>query len=287
MPNDVALCLVTKDNDYQLHQKEAAEAAGKQHGINVTTSFADGKGDTQIDLVFGSIRDKRAGTVAVIIETVDQGEAFSSLARVVVERGFPFVALSSAMECLVALRKSFPLVPIFSVIKDQSEIGELQGRKVKELLPNGGRILYVTGSRNATAAIKRADAFQRELAVGRYEIGTINARGWTADDACDASHAWEHGAKSVSKKFDTVVCQSDALALGVRRSAVFPLSDVPIIGCDGLVAGRDGMTATLVVPSTAELAVQLLVGCWRTGVMPKEVTSVSPHWYERGEKKAA
>jgi ribose transport system substrate-binding protein len=87
-----------------------------------------------------------------------------------------------------------------------------------------------------------------------------------------------------------VASQNDAMALGARR-AVAAISDqlrraawrpAVYVGCDGLPEGgqklvRDGvLAATVITPSNAGPAINLVVECLRTGRQPPATVSLKP-----------
>ncbi|HEU5323594.1 MAG TPA: substrate-binding domain-containing protein, partial [Methylomirabilota bacterium] len=115
---------------------------------------------------------------------------------------------------------------------------------------------------------------------------------WSADKARDAVLKWLAGASGRGEWPALVGCQNDemargaveALAEGARRHNAPALAAVPVTGVDGLPlhgqrwVAEKKLAATIVLPTTADVAIDCLARAWSTGErLPlKTVVPVTP-----------
>ena len=67
-----------------------------------------------------------------------------------------WIILNRSSGYLRELREQFPSSLVFSVTPDQHEIGSIQGRQFKLLLPEGGELFYLRGPGMTSSAQRRA-----------------------------------------------------------------------------------------------------------------------------------
>ena len=182
-------------------------------------------------------------------------------------------------------------LPLGTVSTDHTAVGEIQGRQVKTLLPDGGRVLCVAGPARASAAQQRLEGLKSQLGES-YELHEISAGQWTESDGIVAFNDWYRVAKAHDPAVDVVAGGNDELALGARR-ACEALGDsghretllrAKFIGVDGcptfgekLVA--DGtLAATVATPANTGLALEQLNNFWSRGTaLPlRSYTRASP-----------
>jgi ribose transport system substrate-binding protein len=115
---------------------------------------------------------------------------------------------------------------------------------------------------------------------------------WTEASAYQAVRSWLQLPTSRTAKLDLIAAQDDSMALGARR-AFEEISakererwlKLPFLGCDGLpktgqaAVNRGLLRATVVIPTNAGLAVEMLVQAIRNGAHPAEHTFRAPDAY--------
>src|SRR5262249_52210653 len=163
----------------------------------------------------------------------------------------------------------------------------IQGSQFAALLPNGGNVLYIEGTSEASAA-KQRTAGMLMTKPDNIEFKTLKAR-WTEASAQQAVTSWLQLSTSRNAQIHLIGCQNDLMALGARK-AFQQLSNMnerdkwtklPFTGCDGLPKGgqewvRKGqLAATVIVPANSKPALELLVSALKTGATPPERTTIS------------
>src|SRR5205814_7509847 len=88
--------------------------------------------------------------VSPVRETVLRLAAFDAA-----RAGIGCVVLNRLNDYVEGLRRDYPGVPLFSVSADQEAIGRIQGEQLRRLLPGGGDLLYIQGSRMTSSAAAR------------------------------------------------------------------------------------------------------------------------------------
>ncbi len=136
--------LITKDNDYQMEQACAANAAAAELGVDAQIVYADNDPITQSTQVLKAIQaDPPLRPNGIIVEPLG-ATSFPQVAKTAVSAGIGWAILSREAEYTRELCKS-SAAPIFSISADQVEVGRIQGRQVTALLPRGGSVLLIQG----------------------------------------------------------------------------------------------------------------------------------------------
>src|SRR5260370_3898424 len=136
--------LITKDNDYQMEQACAANAAAAELGVDAQIVYADNDPITQSTQMLKAIQaDPPLRPNGIIVEPLG-ATSFPQVAKTAVSAGIGWAILSREAEYTRELCKS-SAAPIFSISADQVEVGRIQGRQVTALLPRGGIDLPVPG----------------------------------------------------------------------------------------------------------------------------------------------
>jgi hypothetical protein len=297
----VGLFLMSAHNAHQLANQEAAQARARSHGIDLQVFFADSVAAQQsqdvIRFLYGN-PDCQLGVVIMPLSDIDPSQGTDDhpvlkLARRVVSRGAAWMMLNRDAETMLAsLQREFPQVPLGLVTPDQKEIGRLQGRQFRNLLPRGGRVLYVVGNPFVSSTRdRRAGMLEAVAGAQRLAIDEVDGY-WSADRAREAVLKWLAAAQGRGEWPALVGCQNDEMARGAsealaeaaRRHNVPALASLPVTGIDGLRqhgqawVAEQKLAATIVLPTTADVAVDTLALTWKTGVrVPlKTVVPVAP-----------
>lgn len=287
--------LITTENDYQVEQAVAAQAAAQKLGVDLQILYADNDAITQSTQLLKAIQsDAALRPHAIIFEPVG-GTAFPQVATAAVSAKIAWAALNREADYIPQLRKTAQ-VPVFSISSDHKEIGRIQGRQFAALLPSGGCVLYVQGPSENSAARDRTTGMQMTLPRG---VQVISLRGrWTEESAQRAVESWLRLNTSSKTQIDVVGAQNDLMAIGARKAfeTVTNVADrerlrrLPFTGVDGLAKTgqawvRSGtLTATVVVPTNTGQAVAMLVEALKTGKDVPERSFTVPESFPGIEK---
>jgi ABC-type sugar transport system substrate-binding protein len=159
------------------------------------------------------------------------------------------------------------------VSPDHAEIGRIQARQIRTLLPRGGRILFVKGTQSSSSTHERFAATEQELKGSGIEIGGVVDGNWAEADAAREVGRWLRLlAPMKDKRVDLIACQNDSMAQGalqaieaVAASLQRPdLKTLPLIGSDGIpevgrrLVDQKRLAAPSSLPSPAAPAIQLI-----------------------------
>jgi ABC-type sugar transport system substrate-binding protein len=301
MERKVGLFLMSEQNSHQVANARSAQARAQALGLDLQVSFADSVAAQQsqdvIRFLYGH-PDRQLCVVIMPLSDMDPAQAAAEdhpvqkLARRVVSRGAGWIILNRDAEGLLAsLRTEFPPVPIGLVTPDQKEIGRLQGRQFRHLLPRGGRILYVLGNPFVTSSRDRRTGMLEVLrGVPGLAVDELDAY-WSRDRAREAVLKWLAGVSGRGEWPALVGCQNDEMAVGAsealadaaRRYHAPALAAVPVTGIDGLSGqgqkwvGEKKLAATIILPTTADVAIDTIARAWAGAPVPlKTVVPVTP-----------
>jgi ABC-type sugar transport system substrate-binding protein len=230
-------------------------------------------------------------SVAALLAQPVQESGLEAAAVEAARRGIAWVTLNRFSEYVRGLRVAQARAPMFCVDPDQRQIGHIQGKQFLALLPEGGTIFYLSGPRATSSA--RGRLAGAEIVLAGTSIGLVGAAGdWSIESGFDATRLWLRSAPPRDGRRLVVGAQNDAMAIGARRALHEEakargrpeLAEVRITGCDGLPEGGQRwvasglLAATVVIPSTAGVAVDHLAAAWASGHTPPndvvlEVTS--------------
>jgi len=274
--NLVVVSLLTARQEFQRQQEQDARAAAARAGLRVEVVFAENDPATQIrqleELIRRSPPERPA---AFVIETV-AAVGFEKVARAALTARIGWVVVSSRAPYLETLRKEFPTALVTSATIDEMEIGRIQGRQLRALLPAGGKVLYVEGPSMSAATIFRRRMAEQELKGSEVSIVHTISGDWTSGGAEWAVSSWLGVDESREVRFDLVCAQNDEMAMGARTAlaAQRPEWSGPFTGCDGLVNlgqryVREGqLAATVVKATTAGPGVELVARSLRGEAVP-------------------
>ena len=278
MSDKVVVALPDRANEFQHLQADDARAVGARLGIGVELLDADGNAILQIQQIFKFIHAAQERPRAIIVEPVAI-EGMERVTQKAAAAGIGVALLNTTVGYVEGLRKEYPQLPIFMLGSDQVEIGRLQGRQMRLLLPHGGTVLYIQGPQSSTAARERFQGMQEVTEGSGLRTVVIDSQ-WTEEGAEQVVRKWLRLKTTEGLRIDLVACQDDAMARGARRSfeAAPDVSAqwgvVPYIGIDGVPSVgqrmvREGqLTATVVMPSNTGPALEA-IGRWlKSGVVP-------------------
>ncbi len=290
---NVVVALITSDNDYQAEQAASATEVAVRLGANLQIVYADNDAVNQTQQLIKIIQGTAQPTDAIIVEPV--GTEMIQVARAAVAAGIGWGIMNREPEYLPELRQS-RRAPVFAVATDQIEVGKIQGRQFAALAQQGN-VLYIEGPSGGGGASALRTQGMLSVKPAGMQVKVIKGD-WTERSGHHAIKSWL--SLSTSRKLDirVVGCQNDAMAMGARKAfaELTGAGDrehwlkVPFTGCDGVTktgqewVRRGLLTATVVTPPTAGLALEILARAVQTGSDPPERTPIAPWSFPKVEE---
>ena len=282
-----AVCLPHDEtNKYQHLINEDARKAAQKAGFEIDSYYAEGQVTTQVRQVYDCIQGEASRRTCAIIAMPVRDNSLNRVAGDAVRAGLGWICLHRQMDCLDDLRREFPSVPISAVSPDQRDIGRIQGRQFRALLPRGGRVLYVQGNATTSSARSRLEGMNEAIVGTNIEARDVLDGNWNTDEAERMVAGWLRMVMSGKSRLDLIGCQNDEMAVGARKAletvAAYlnrrDLESVMITGCNGLIdfgqrlVSEGKIVATIVVPPTGTTAVELIVAAYQGKLVPPSVT---------------
>jgi ribose transport system substrate-binding protein len=285
------------DHEFQRLQAEDARAAAVRHGFELEVVFADNSAILQIQQLYKVIHRPAAERVkAIVVETV-VGEGLERVARAAAQAGIGWILVNRRVGYLEELRAAFPALPIATVGTDQIEIGRIQARQFRVLMPaEPGVMLYVQGPADTSAARERLAGVQQGLAGSAIELRVLDGD-WTEESGGRAVERWLRLRTSEGVRPALIGCQNDTMAVGAKKaleaSKTRPdLARLPLTGCDGLLEGGRRLVdlrqlaATVITPSNTGPAIDLLARFLAQHQAPPAELQLTPASYPAVEELA-
>ena len=293
MARKVVVGLLSDEQEFQLMQAADAREAATRAGLAIDVVFAANNAVQQIHQLFRYVHaPEEERPAAIVVETVT-GEGLERVARNAVGAGIGWVLLNRSVAYIEALRRTRPELTIANVTIDQEEVGRIQGRQLRTLLPNGGAVLYLQGPIDTWAAIGRLRGVEEAVKGAGIELKLLNGD-WSVESAEKAVSTWLRLKTSEGLRPGAIAAQNDAMAAGARRALRAHRAEwaaLPFLGCDGLPEGgqqlvaRGELTATIVTPTTAGPAVALVARAL-AGERPPAELKLPPHSYPAEQELA-
>ncbi len=287
MTSRVVVSLITEQQEFQRLQAQDARDTAARLGLQAEVLFADSNAVLQIQQLFRFVHLPEAERpAAIVVETVT-GEGLERVARNAVGVGIGWVLLNRQVPYLDALRRERDDVVVSMVSTDQEEVGRIQGRQFRSLLPRGGSLLYVQGPPDTSVAQQRLRGAE-DATRGAGIVFKVVSGDWTEAGGEKAVASWLKLKTSEAFQVDLVGSQNDAMAVGARRAVAALRPDwtgVRFTGCDGLPEGgrrlvdQGLLAATVVTPSNTGPALERLAAWLRSGQLPPRDILLEPHSY--------
>jgi ribose transport system substrate-binding protein len=288
---NVVVALITRDNDYQAEQAASAVDVAVRLGVKLQVIYAENDAVNQTQQLVKIIQDPIQRPTAILVEPV--GTTMPQIAKAAVAAGIGWGILNRESDYVASLRHGGS-VPVFAVTTDQEEVGKIQGRQLAAMV-NEGNVLYIEGPFSSSVSKLRT---QGMLSTKPHKVELKMLKGdWTERSAEQAAKSWLSLSTSRQLHIRAVVCQNDAMAIGARKALVDLTEkdrelwlNTPFTGCDGLPktgqewVRRGLLAATIITPTAASLALELLVKAIRNAAMPPECTSVAPQSFPKVEE---
>jgi len=285
------------DNAYQHEQKAVARSTAQRLGLDLQVIQAADDSTTQRQQLLKIVESSaEAWPNAFLVEPVS-GTGLRRVAEGAVAKGIAWVMSNSDVDYVKQLRKS-PGVPVFTVTQGQREIGQLQGKQLAALLPQGGSVLYIEGPSMSSVAIQRREGME-SAKPRNVRITTIRSN-WNEESAYQSAGTRLQLASSSAEGFDLVAGQTHELALGARKAfrnfgnleqrqkwLGLPFIGIGILGQVKPLVDAGVLTAAVITSVTMELALKMLVRAIEAQLQPAERSVVEALSYPDLEKIAA
>jgi ribose transport system substrate-binding protein len=260
----IALFLMN-NGDYQELLWDDCLQAAHRHGFPVRAFWADNDSQKQVKQIERCLSEPEDQRPNVVVVNPVREIALISTAHAAARLGVGWVLLGRWSDYLTELRAQYPALPIFSVTTDQREVGRIQGRQFRALLPAGGVLVYVRGPLGTSSAMHRFAGVQETLEGSAIQMLTLNGD-WTVEGGARAVREWTRDSKSSDVPQFIVGAQNDAMAMGARKALQELAQERPafpgICGCDGSprfgqrLVTEGKLTSTVVMPPGAGTAVE-------------------------------
>lgn len=279
------VALVVAENDYQQEQAAAAKEAARKLDADLEVLWAGNDAVSQGQQLLEFIQSLDRRPDGIICHPV--GTVLTQVAREAVSAGIGWAILNREAAYLSELRENAK-APVFSVTVDQHEVGRIQGLQMGALLPEGGLALYIVGPKS-NPALQMRTAGAEAAKPANVQLRMLPGR-LTEQSGYDVVSNWLELSTAASSPVKLVAAQNDGMAMGARRAFSEKMvgkarehwGRLPYIGCDacpqtGEQWVRQGLlTASIVLPSTAGRAVELMArGMQAPSALP-ERTMLSP-----------
>jgi ABC-type sugar transport system substrate-binding protein len=275
----IALFLADETNDYQNQIKQDVLTFGALSGFNVFCYSASNQISLQIVQIYSSLYSDPEKRPDVILILPVRDNALDEVAYEVISHGIGWFCLNRPMPILKKLREEFPLVPISFIGPDHFEIGQIQGRQFRALLPKGGHLLYVQGSAVTSSANARYAGMQSVIDGSNIRITGVADGHWSEEHTKNVMARRLAVQARGKEHIDLIGCQNDAMAIGTKKALESvakcldqpELSRIPVTGVDGLITvgqrfvDNGQLAATIIYPSSGKPAIDLLTRRWSFG----------------------
>lgn len=275
------LSLVSSESEYQRDQALQAENAAKRLGVALQIVYAQRDAINQSQQLLNVIQSKADNKPdAIMVEPVS-GTGMPTVARAACSAGIGWGILNLNPAYLAELR-AFGSSITFGLGADHLEIGRIQGRQLAKLLPQGGDVLLIQGPSDNAAAQQRTLGLQ-EAKPGNVNLRQLKAK-WTEESGYQSVTGFLALSTSHGSNIRCIVAHNDRMALGAKRAFQERTAgaeqdrwlSLPFMGCDGLPESGQAwvptrrLTATVVVPPNAPLAIETFVDALTNGKQPPE-----------------
>ncbi len=278
--------LISERNDYQRESARTVEKTAQRLGVDVQIIYAEDDPIKQrqqlLEVIQSSAQTRPDGAIVFPVET-----SLAQIAAAAADAGIGWVALNRDADNIAQLRRGCR-IPVCSVSVDQEEVGRIQARQFAALLPDGGTILYIMGPAGNSAVAQRT-AGMLACKPPNLEVLPLQGR-WTEESGYEAVMSWLRLPASRETPIALVASQNDDMAMGARKAFELSMSgaererwcSLPFTGVDA-VSGtgqewvrRGLLAASISVPITTGMALEMFVRALESGILPPENTPAVP-----------
>jgi ribose transport system substrate-binding protein len=276
------------ENNYLREQEAAAKTTAQRLGIDLRIINAKSDPVTQSQQLLEIVQAPSTRPDAIVVEPVNN-QGLPRVAEAAVAAGIGWVISNALVDYLEALRKNAK-APVFGVSQDHPEVGRMQGRQIRAILPRGGAILYLRGPATNFLAAQRSDALEGELGVN-IQFKSLKIQ-WTAESAYNSVTSWLRLSTVRAGDTQLIAAQNTDFILAARRAfeettsgderkkwLALPYCGVSVPSQVKQLVDSGTLTAAIVTPVTLDKALEILVRNLQTRSQPQQQTFVKA-WSE-------
>ena len=238
-----------------------------------TASFKETAGELGVRLIFSDAQQKQENQISAIRACIQQGVNVIALPPVV-EDGWDAVlqeAKDAGIPVIIVDRSVTADKSMYAahIGSDMVQEGQKAGEEMNKLLPNGGKIIELSGTTGSGAAVGRAKGF-RETLNKNIEIIDLQTGNFTRAEGKPVMEAF---LKKYEGQIQGAFIHNDDMAIGaieaIKAAGLNP-GDIKIVSVDGTRGGFQAMVDgwvqadvecnPLLGPQTMELALNILNG---------------------------
>lgn len=275
--------------EYQELLWDNCQEAAQRYGFAVRAFWAESDSQKQQRQIHGCLSEPEDQRPTIVIVSPVREIALISTAHAAASLGIGWVLLHRWASYMTHLRREFSNLPIFSVMADQDDIGRIQGRQLKALLPHGGKAVYIRGPLGTWSAMRRFAGLQELLQGSAIEVSPANSD-WTTEGGAGAMKEWLRSSPLRSTSRFVVAAQNDAMAMGAKKALGevargrpgFDVEGLRVCGCDGSpgygqrLVTEGKLTSTVVVPHSSGRAVSEVASMLSGGSRPPAQIVLAP-----------
>ncbi len=238
-----------------------------------TASFKETAGELGVRLIFSDAQQKQENQISAMRACIAQGVDIIALPPVV-EDGFEAVlteAKDAGIPVIIVDRSVSADKSLYAahIGSDMVQEGEKAGEEMNKLLPEGGKIVELSGTTGSGAAVGRAEGFRKTLA-SNIEIIDSQTGNFTRAEGKPVMEAF---LKKYEGEIAGAFIHNDDMAIGAieaMKAAGLNPGDIKIVSVDGTRGGFQAMADgwiqvdvecnPLLGPQTMELALNILNG---------------------------
>jgi len=235
----VAMCMSHQTNDFQITVTSAAIAKGEELGIEVVVFDGNNDSATQISQIESAVDQ---GYDGIIFEPINV-DAVQNIVDYATQEGVPVINVVGAMTDWEDYVAGY-------VGGDNVTAGEMEMRKVAELLDGKGNVAILNGPMGSDPQIQRHEGY--DIVLAEYpDLVVVNEDDaeWATDKALNIVENWLQSGKDI----DAVVCQNDGMAVGAAKAIQDAgLTDVIVTGIDATSDGIDAIKSGAVTGTVSQ-----------------------------------
>ena len=277
-------------NAFQQLQEESAIAEGRRaRGLEIEVVFAPA-----FDHLLVIRKRMHAGAAPLDAVVVEPGSvAFTRLLLKDLQGRCGLVLLNTWVPEIEEYAQAWGTgLPFGTISTHHTRVGEIQGKQVAALLPQGGHVLCITGPQQSSAAAERLEGLKSVLPPS-VSLAEIGGGGWTEADGRSAFGSWYGVYKTRDFRVDVVAAQNDDLAVGARNASEAltnaahreTLGRARFLGVDACpgygqkLVDEGRLFASVTTPANTGEAVRALKKFWESGtaLALKSFTEPTPY----------
>jgi ABC-type sugar transport system substrate-binding protein len=271
------------ENNYLREQEAAAKTAAQRLGLDLRIINAKSDPVTQSQQLLEIVQTTSARPDAIVVEPVNN-QGLPRVAEAAMAAKIGWVVSNALVDYLEALRKNAK-APVFGVSQDHPEVGRMQGRQIRAILPSGGAILYLRGPATNFLAAQRSDALESELGIN-IQFKSLKIQ-WTEESAYNSVTSWLRLSTVRAGDTHLIAAQNTDFILAARRAFEdntsgdertkwlgLPYCGVAVPSQVKQLVDSGTLTAAIVTPVTLDKALEILVRHLQTRSQPQQQTFV-------------